>query len=72
MDRREHRAMRTAHLLQGRGHILEPVNASRDLGRLGGALTRAVRLGFRPSAGDALDSRMSLAPWRQGSSLAIV
>jgi hypothetical protein len=72
MDRREHRAMRTAHLLQGLGHILEQVKAVRDLGRLGGALTRAVRIGFRPIAGDDLDPRMSLEPLRQGSSLAIV
>jgi hypothetical protein len=72
MDRREHRAMRTAHLLQGLGHILEEVKAVRDLGRLGGALTRPVRIGFRPIASHDLDPRMSLEPLHQGASLAIV
>ena len=46
MDRREHRAMRTAHLLQGLGHILEQVKTVRDLGRLGCALPCTVRVGF--------------------------
>jgi hypothetical protein len=72
MDRREHRAMRTAHLLQGLSYILEQVKAVRDLDRLGGALTGTVRIGFRPIACNDLDSRMSLEPLRQGASLAIV
>jgi hypothetical protein len=72
MDRREHRAMRTAHLLEGLSDILQQVKAVRDLGRLGGALTGTVRIGFRPIAGNDLDPRMSLEPLRQGASLAIV
>ena len=64
--------MRTAHLLQGLGHILEQMKAVRDLDRLGGALTGAVRIGFRPIASHDLDPRMSLEPLRQGASLAIV
>jgi hypothetical protein len=71
IDRREHRALRTAHLLQGLGHIVEQGKAVRDLGRLGGALTRTVRLGFRPIARHDLDPRRSLEPWHQGASLAI-
>jgi hypothetical protein len=72
MDRREHRAMRTAHLLQGLSDILQQVKAVRDLDCLGGALTGAVRIGFRPIACNDLDSRMSLKPLRQGASFAIV
>ena len=72
MDRREHRAMRTAHLLQGLGHMLEQVKTVRDLDRLGCTLAGAVRRGFRPIAGHDLDPRMSREPLRQGASLAIV
>jgi hypothetical protein len=64
--------MCTAHLLQGLGHILDQVKTVRDLDRLGGALARAVRIGFRPIACNDLDSRMRLEPRRTGSSLAIV
>jgi hypothetical protein len=48
------------------------VKAVRDLGRLGCALTRTVRIGFRPIASNDLDPRMSLEPLHQGASLAIV
>ena len=71
MDRREHRAMRTAHLLQGLGHILEQVKAVRDLDRRGCALTGAVRIGFRAIAGNDLDPRMSLEPLGEGAGVAI-
>ena len=71
MDRREYLAMRTAHLLQGLGHILEQVKAIRDLDRLGGALAGAVRIGFRPIAGNDLDPRMAAQPLGQGAGVAI-
>ena len=64
--------MRTAHPLQGLGYVLEEVQAVRDLGRLGGAVPRTVRIGFRPIAGNNLDPGMSLAPLQQGASLTIV
>jgi hypothetical protein len=71
MDRCEHRAMRTAHLLQGLGHMLEEVKAVRDLDRLGGALAGAVRIGFRPIACHDLDPRMDAQPLGQGAGVAI-
>lgn len=71
MDRREYLAMRTAHLLQGLGHMLEQVKAIRDLDRLGGALAGAVRIGFRPIAGNDLDPRMDAQPLGQGAGVAI-
>jgi hypothetical protein len=71
MDRREHLAMRTAHLLQGLGHILEQMKAVRDLDRLGGALTGAVRIGFRAIAGNDLHPRMDAQPLGQGAGVAI-
>jgi hypothetical protein len=72
MDRREHRAMRTAYLLQGLGHILEQVKTVRDLDCRGCTLACAMRIGFRTIAGNDLEPRMSLEPLRQGSSFAIV
>jgi hypothetical protein len=71
MDRREHRAMRTAHLLQGLGHLLPPVQTVRDLDGLGGAWPGTVRVGVRPIAGDDLDPRMGPQPWGQSAGVAI-
>jgi hypothetical protein len=64
--------MRTAHLLEGRGHLRQHLTTVRDLGRLGSALPGPVRVGFCPVAGHDLDPRMRLEPWPQGASLAIV
>ena len=67
VDRREPRAMGTAHLLQGLGHMLPQVQAVRDRGRRGGALTGAVRIGLRAIPGHDLDPRMGAQPWGESA-----
>jgi hypothetical protein len=63
--------MSVKHLVEGFHEVLQQVNASGDLDRVGGALPGAVRIGSGALPGDHADAGMGLSPQGDGLRLTI-